>query len=110
MPSPLKAPNRPSSLRKAPFLPNNLLPALSLPRVVSRLKAIARPSSLPPELNPLKAPNRPRVASLHKTRQPWENLLVASPPVPARLSAPVPIIAACHPARALLAPAIPCPV
>lgn len=91
------------SLPKVPARPSSLLPVLSLRKEPNRLKATALPSSLPPALNPL------RVASLRKTRQPWENHLAASPPVHVRLSAHVPIIAACHPARALLAPAIPCP-
>lgn len=122
MPSPLKVPARPSNLPpalslpkapnlpraasppKAPVRPSNRPQALNLPKVPSRLRATFLPSSLPQALNRL------RVASLRKTRQPRENLLADSPPVPARLSAHVLIIAACHPARALLAPAIPCPV
>ena len=99
MPCPLKVPNH----LRATFLPSNPLPALNLPRVPSLRRATFLPNSLPPLLNRL------RVASLRKTRQPWENLLAASPQAPARLSAPAHFIAACHLARALLAPAIPCP-
>ena len=105
MPCPLKVTNHPSNrppVLNHPKVPNHLR-ATFLPRVPSLRRATFLPNSLPPVLNRL------RVASLRKTRQPWENLLAASPQAPARLSAPAHFIAACHLARALLAPAIPCP-
>jgi hypothetical protein len=49
------------------------------------------------------------VHSLRKTHPRWANHPRLSQPAPARPSARVPIIAACHRVRALLVPAIPCP-